>query len=49
MKTGTIVSFPNLTCFEINIDIGSFDKAEPSVRRGQKAAGGERFSAYPRY
>lgn len=47
MKTGSIVSFPNLTCFEMNIDNGSFDKAERSVRSGRKAAGAEQFSAYP--
>jgi hypothetical protein len=39
MKTRTIVSFPNPTFFDININNGSLDKAKPSARRGRKAAG----------
>jgi hypothetical protein len=47
MKTRTIVSFPNPTFFDININNVSLDKAEPSVRRGQKAVGAEEVSACP--
>jgi hypothetical protein len=39
MKTRTIVSFPNPTFFDININNGSLGKAKPSAKRGRKAAG----------